>query len=100
MTAARPRPTFGIVGIPWSMPAPVRAPARFGDVVELTSQVSEFRRSSFDVAHQSGARRASRGGQETTRVGRRDAVDPARQGAAVPKRGLQMSSGFERMRLI
>jgi 4-hydroxybenzoyl-CoA thioesterase len=27
------------------------APARFGDVVELTSQVSEFRRSSFDVAH-------------------------------------------------
>jgi len=27
------------------------APARFGDVVELTSQVSEFRRSSFDVEH-------------------------------------------------
>jgi 4-hydroxybenzoyl-CoA thioesterase len=27
------------------------APARFGDVVELTSRVSEFRRSSFDVAH-------------------------------------------------
>jgi 4-hydroxybenzoyl-CoA thioesterase len=28
------------------------APTRFGDVVELSSQVSEFRRSSFDVAHQ------------------------------------------------
>ncbi|MGH7249095.1 MAG: acyl-CoA thioesterase, partial [Pseudomonadota bacterium] len=28
------------------------APARFGDAVELLSQVSEFRRSSFDVAHQ------------------------------------------------
>lgn len=28
------------------------APAKFGDVVELSSQVSEFRRSSFDVAHQ------------------------------------------------
>jgi 4-hydroxybenzoyl-CoA thioesterase len=27
------------------------APARFGDVVELASEVSEFRRSSFDVAH-------------------------------------------------
>jgi len=27
------------------------APARFGDVVELSSQVSKFRRSSFDVAH-------------------------------------------------
>ena len=27
------------------------APARFGDVVEHYSEVSEFRRSSFDVAH-------------------------------------------------
>jgi len=27
------------------------APVRFGDVVELTSRVSEFRRSSFDVEH-------------------------------------------------
>jgi 4-hydroxybenzoyl-CoA thioesterase len=27
------------------------APARFGDAVELTSQVSEFRRSSFDLEH-------------------------------------------------
>jgi 4-hydroxybenzoyl-CoA thioesterase len=28
------------------------APACFGDLVEHTSQISEFRRSSFDVAHQ------------------------------------------------
>ncbi|MGB6537951.1 MAG: thioesterase family protein [Xanthobacteraceae bacterium] len=27
------------------------APARFGDVVELTSRTTEFRRSSFDVEH-------------------------------------------------
>ena len=44
---------FGIVGIPLvDASARFLAPARFGDVVELTSQVSEFRRSSFDVAHQ------------------------------------------------
>ena len=27
------------------------APARFNDVAEITSEVSEFRRSSFDVQH-------------------------------------------------
>jgi 4-hydroxybenzoyl-CoA thioesterase len=44
--------TFGIVGLPLvDASARFIAPARFGDVVELTSQVSEFRRSSFDVEH-------------------------------------------------
>jgi 4-hydroxybenzoyl-CoA thioesterase len=44
--------TFGILGLPLvDAGARFIAPARFGDVVELTSQVSEFRRSSFDVAH-------------------------------------------------
>src|ERR1700676_5392316 len=44
--------TFGIVGIPLvESGARFIVPARFGDVVELTSQVSEFRRSSFDVEH-------------------------------------------------
>jgi 4-hydroxybenzoyl-CoA thioesterase len=44
--------TFGIVGLPLvDAGARFIAPARFGDVVELTSQVSEFRRSSFDVDH-------------------------------------------------
>ncbi len=43
---------FGIVGIPLvDASARFLAPARFGDVVELTSQVKEFRRSSFDVEH-------------------------------------------------
>ncbi len=45
--------TFGIIGIPLvDAGARFIAPARFGDAVELTSQVSEFRRSSFDVEHQ------------------------------------------------
>jgi 4-hydroxybenzoyl-CoA thioesterase len=44
--------TFGIVGLPLvDAGARFIAPARFGDIVELTSQVSEFRRSSFDVDH-------------------------------------------------
>lgn len=43
---------YGIVGLPLvDAGARFLAPARFGDVVELTSQVSEFRRSSFDVTH-------------------------------------------------
>ena len=43
---------FGIVGLPLvDAGARFIAPARFGDVVEVTSQVSEFRRSSFDVDH-------------------------------------------------
>jgi 4-hydroxybenzoyl-CoA thioesterase len=43
---------FGIVGLPLvDAGARFLAPARFGDVVELTSQVGEFRRSSFDVDH-------------------------------------------------
>lgn len=44
---------FGIIGIPLvDARANFHAPARFGDVVELASRVSEFRRSSFDVAHE------------------------------------------------
>jgi 4-hydroxybenzoyl-CoA thioesterase len=44
---------FGIVGLPLvDSGARFLAPARFGDVVELTSQVSAFRRTSFDVTHQ------------------------------------------------
>ena len=43
---------FGIVGIPL---VDVRAnfikAVKFGDVVDITSRVSEFRRSSFDVEH-------------------------------------------------
>jgi 4-hydroxybenzoyl-CoA thioesterase len=43
---------FGIIGIPLvDASARFIAPARFGDVVELSSQVREFRRSSFDIEH-------------------------------------------------
>jgi 4-hydroxybenzoyl-CoA thioesterase len=43
---------FGIIGIPLvDASARFLAPARFGDVVELSSQVTEFRRSSFDIEH-------------------------------------------------
>ena len=53
---------FGIIGIPLvDAGARFIAPARFGDVVELTSQVSEFRRSSFDVEHQLLVARRARG---------------------------------------
>jgi 4-hydroxybenzoyl-CoA thioesterase len=44
--------TFGIIGIPLvDASANFITPIRFGDTVEMTSQVTEFRRSSFDVEH-------------------------------------------------
>ena len=52
VTAHELAATFGIIGIPL---ADARAnflkPAKFGDVAEIASRVSEFRRSSFDVEH-------------------------------------------------
>jgi 4-hydroxybenzoyl-CoA thioesterase len=43
---------FGIVGVPLvDARARFIAPVKFGDVVVLESQVSAFRRSSFDVEH-------------------------------------------------
>ncbi len=45
--------TFGIIGIPLvDARAEFRMPAKFGDMAEIASHVSEFRRSSFDVTHQ------------------------------------------------
>jgi 4-hydroxybenzoyl-CoA thioesterase len=44
---------LGIAGIPLvDASARFLAPARFGDVIELTSQVTAFRRSAFEVEHQ------------------------------------------------
>jgi 4-hydroxybenzoyl-CoA thioesterase len=72
--------TYGIMGIPLvDAGARFLAPARFGDVVELTSRVSEFRRSSFDVEHQllvHGALAVE--GKETRVWAARDAVDPSK----------------------
>ena len=71
--------TFGIVGIPLvDSGARFLAPARFGDAVELVSQVTEFRRSSFDVEHRllTGGMLAVEG-RETRVWAARDAADPA-----------------------
>jgi len=44
--------TFGILGVPLvDVRANFLKPIKFGDVVDSTSRVSEFRRSSFDVEH-------------------------------------------------
>jgi 4-hydroxybenzoyl-CoA thioesterase len=70
---------FGIVGLPLvDAGARFITPARFGDVVELTSQVGEFRRSSFDVEHRltvSGELAVE--GRETRVWAARDAANPA-----------------------
>jgi 4-hydroxybenzoyl-CoA thioesterase len=43
---------FGIIGIALvDARANFLKPAKFGDAIEIASRVSEFRRSSFDVAH-------------------------------------------------
>jgi 4-hydroxybenzoyl-CoA thioesterase len=43
---------FGIMGIPLvDARANFVKPAKFGDIVEIASQVTEFRRSSFEVEH-------------------------------------------------
>ncbi len=54
------------------------APARFGDVVELYSEIGEFRRSSFDVAHRltiSGDLAVE--GRESRVWAKRDATKPS-----------------------
>ena len=46
------RQTFDIIGIPLvDARANFLKPAKFGDVIEIASRVTEFRRSSFDVEH-------------------------------------------------
>ncbi len=68
---------FGIMGIPVvDASARFLAPARFGDVVELTSQISAFRRSSFDIEHQLLVRGVlAADGRETRVWAIRDAAD-------------------------
>jgi 4-hydroxybenzoyl-CoA thioesterase len=71
--------TLGILGLPLvDAGARFIAPARFGDVVELTSQVSEFRRSSFDVDHKLMVRgELAVEGRETRVWAGRDPANPA-----------------------
>jgi len=71
---------FGIAGLPLvDAGARFLAPARFGDEVELSSRVREFRRSSFDVEHRLlvGATLAVEG-QETRVWAVRDPSDPSK----------------------
>lgn len=45
--------TFNILGIPLvDARATFTVPAKFGDTVEMHSQISEFRKSSFEIRHQ------------------------------------------------
>ena len=78
MTAHQLAETFDIIGIPLvDARANFLQPAKFGDVVEIASRVSEFRRSSFDVEH-----RLTIGGElavdgaETRVWATRDKTDP------------------------
>ena len=70
---------FGIIGIPLvDASARFIAPARFGDAVELISQIGEFRRSSFDVDHRLLVRgELAVEGRETRVWAVRDAADPS-----------------------
>jgi 4-hydroxybenzoyl-CoA thioesterase len=79
--------TFNIVGIPLvDARANFIKPAKFGDVVEIASQVAEFRRSSFEVEHRLSVNGelAVEGGE--TRVwAARDKTNPEKFGAsAIP----------------
>jgi 4-hydroxybenzoyl-CoA thioesterase len=72
--------TYDIMGIPLvDARARFIVPVKFGDAVELASQIVEFRRSSFDVEH-----RLSLGGEvavegrETRVWATRDKDDPSR----------------------
>ena len=71
---------YGILGIPLvGSGARFLAPARFGDEVELTSRVTEFRRSSFSVEHSLAVRGAiALEGRETRVWAIRDPADPDR----------------------
>jgi 4-hydroxybenzoyl-CoA thioesterase len=72
--------TFGILGLPLvDASARFLAPARFGDAVELTSQVGAFRRSSFDVEHRLFVRGSlAVEGRETRVWATRDKADPSK----------------------
>jgi 4-hydroxybenzoyl-CoA thioesterase len=71
---------YGIIGLPLvDSGARFLAPAKFGDVVEIATQVSEFRRSSFDVEHRiSVGGTVAVEGSETRVWAVRDPADPSR----------------------
>src|SRR5256886_13836547 len=85
-TALNVRPSelasvFGIVGIPLvDAKARFLKPAKFNDVADIASEGSEFRRSSFEVAHRiSIGGELAREGSETRGWGGRGPGDPAKK---------------------
>lgn len=72
--------TYDIMGVPLvDAGARFVLPVKFGDLVDMETQVSEFRRSSFDVQHRlyvAGALAVD--GRETRVWATRDKTDPAR----------------------
>jgi 4-hydroxybenzoyl-CoA thioesterase len=79
--------TFDLVGIPLvDARANFIKPAKFGDIIQIASQVAEFRRSSFEVEHRLSVNGelAVEGGE--TRVwAARDKTNPEKFGAiAIP----------------
>ena len=79
--------TFGILGIPLvDARANFIKAVKFGDVVEIASRVSEFRRSSFDVEHRlSVAGELAVEGGETRVWASRSKDDPEKiGGTAIP----------------
>ena len=80
-------PAFGILGIPLvDAKARFLKPARFNDMADIASEVSEFRRSSFEVKH-----RISIGGElavegsETRVWAAQDPTDPVKlRGVPIP----------------
>ena len=78
---------FGIVGIPLvGAKARFLRPAKFNDVADIASEVSEFRRSSFDVAHRiSISGELAVEGSETRVWAGRDPDDPVKlKGMPIP----------------
>ena len=95
----KPRDLAATYGI-WSIPlvdarANFLKPSKFGDVVELTSRVSEFRRSSFTVEHRIVNKgEAAVEGEEIRVWAGHDASDPAKIKAnAIPPEVVARFSG-------
>ncbi len=79
--------TFDIIGIPLvDARANFLKPAKFGDVIEIASQVAEFRRSSFEVEHSLSVNgQLAVEGMETRVWAARDKANPEKFGAmAIP----------------
>ena len=78
---------FGIVGIPLvGAKARFLRPAKFNDVADIVSEVSEFRRSSFEVTHHIsiGGQLAVEGSETRVWAGR-DPDDPVKmKGVPIP----------------